>query len=113
SENKMHETAAFLFTGWGKQLESVMNYFKNTGKGLALFMRQAERAADLVESIANLSRGIKAEQRPEQRDLGIGAQIIRDMGITKMDLVTGSATRRIGILGYGIEIVQTTDLESI
>lgn len=113
SENKMHETAAFLFTGWGKQLESVMNYFKNTGKGLALFMRQAERAADLVESIANLSRGIKAEQRPEQRDLGIGAQIIRDMGITKMDLVTGSATRRIGILGYGIEIVQTTGLESI
>lgn len=76
-------------------------------------MRQAERAADLVESIANLSRGIKAEQRPEQRDLGIGAQIIRDMGITKMDLVTGSATRRIGILGYGIEIVQTTGLESI
>ena len=53
-------------------------------------MRQSERSIDLVESIINLTKQIQPEQRQEQRDLGIGAQIIRDMGITKLDLVTSS-----------------------
>jgi len=113
SENNIHETAAFLFTGWMKQLQNVMDYFSEQKKGLVLFMRQSERSIDLVESIINLTKQIQPEQRQEQRDLGIGAQIIRDMGITKLDLVTSSKKRRVGILGYGIEIVKTTSVDAI
>lgn len=113
SENTAHEMAAFLFTGWTQQLQSVMAHFKKTGKGLALFMRQAERSPDLIGSIVNLSKGVVHETREEQRDLGIGAQIIRDMGVTKMDLITSSNKRRVGILGYGIEIVSTTGIDQI
>lgn len=113
SENTAHEMAAFLFTGWTQQLQSVMDHFKKEGKGLALFMRQAERSPELIESIVNLSKGIVLETREEQRDLGIGAQIIRDMGVTKMDLITSSNKRRVGVLGYGIEIVKTTGIDQI
>ncbi len=113
SENNAHELAAFLFSGWNQQLGKVMEYFKNEGKGLALFMRQSESAPDLVDSIINISKGIVNEFRDEQRDLGIGAQIIRDMGIVKMNLITSSNKRRVGILGYGIEITRTTAIDHL
>lgn len=108
SENNAHELAAFLFSGWNQQLGKVMDYFKNEGKGLALFMRQSESSPDLVDSIIHMSKGTVIPYRDEQRDLGIGAQIIRDMGIVKMNLITSSNIRRVGILGYGLEITKTT-----
>lgn len=113
SDNNVHETVAFLFKGWMKQVQNVMNYFKEQGKGMILFMRQSERSIDLLESVVNLSKNIESEQRSEQRDLGIGAQIIRDMDISKMDLVTSSKKRRVGILGYGIEIATTTAIDEL
>ena len=113
SENNAHELAAFIFSGWNQQLGKVMDYFKKNGKGLALFMRQSESAPDLIDSVINLSKGIKVDIRDEQRDLGIGAQIIRDMGITKLNLITSSTMRRVGIMGYGLEITRTTAVDEI
>ena len=68
SENNAHELAAFIFSGWNQQLGKVMDYFKDNGKGLALFMRQSESSPDLIDSVINLSKGIKVDIRDEQRD---------------------------------------------
>lgn len=111
SVNKVHELSAFLFSGWNMQMDEIVKYFASTGKGMALFMRQAESTPDLLTSIRNMADNVLPEPRNEQRDLGIGAQIIRDMGITKIDLLTTSNKKRIGLMGYGLEIVKTTLVE--
>jgi 3,4-dihydroxy 2-butanone 4-phosphate synthase/GTP cyclohydrolase II len=67
--------------------------------------RLQEQGFDTVE--ANLKLGFKMDQR----DYGIGAQIIRDLGITKMRLMSNNPTKRAGIIGYGLEIVENISIE--
>ena len=80
------------------------------GRGIGLVnklkaYRLQEQGFDTVE--ANLKLGFKMDQR----DYGIGAQIIRDLGITKMRLMSNNPTKRAGIIGYGLEIVENIGIE--
>jgi 3,4-dihydroxy 2-butanone 4-phosphate synthase/GTP cyclohydrolase II len=64
-----------------------------------------EQGFDTVE--ANLKLGFKMDER----DYGVGAQILRDLGITKMKLLTNNPTKRAGLIGYGLEIVDRIPIE--
>ena len=80
------------------------------GRGIGLVnklkaYKLQEEGFDTVE--ANLMLGFNADER----DYGIGAQIIRDLGITKMKLMTNNPTKRTGLVGYGLEIVENISLE--
>ena len=75
------------------------------GRGIGLVnklkaYRLQEQGFDTVE--ANLKLGFKMDQR----DYGIGAQIIRDLGISKMRLLSNNPTKRTGLIGYGLEIIE-------
>ena len=104
----------------GDQLHSAMQMVEREGKGMIVYMSQEGRGIGLVNKLkayhlqeqgmdtveANLALGFKADER----DYGIGAQIIRDMGAQKVRLMTNNPVKRTGLEGYGIEITETVPI---
>lgn len=105
----------------GEQLQKAMELIEEEGKGLIIYMNQEGRGIGLVNKLkayklqeqgydtvdANLKLGFKMDQR----DYGIGAQILRDMGVTKMKLMSNNPKKRSGLDGYGLEVVDTIPLQ--
>lgn len=111
TQDKSHELTNFVLGGCGSRYVRSMEYFKTHGKGLVLFMRQSDKMIPLSTSLHSLTHTKGEEIKTEQRDLGIGAQIMRDLGITRINLLTSSNVKRIGVQGYGLEIVENTYFE--
>ncbi len=107
----------------GDQLHLALKKIEEEGKGVVLYMNQEGRGIGLLNKLkayklqeegydtyeANELLGFK----PDAREYGIGAQILRDLGITKMRLITNNPTKRAGLDGYGLEIVETVSLCAI
>lgn len=105
----------------GPQLHSAMEMVDKAGKGVVLYMNQEGRGIGLINKLkayklqeegmdtvqANLALGFPMDKR----DYGVGAQILRDLGVSKIKLLTNNPTKRAGLLGYGLEIVETVALE--
>ena len=101
----------------GNQLHYAMQEIEKEGKGLVVYMSQEGRGIGLINKLrayhlqeqgydtveANLMLGFKADER----DYGIGAQILRDQKVSKMKLMTNNPVKRNGLEGYGLEIVET------
>jgi len=105
----------------GPQLHKAMEKVSEEGKGVIVYMNQEGRGIGLINKLkayqlqengldtveANLQLGFKMDLR----DYGIGAQIIRDLGITKMRLMSNNPKKRSGLIGYGLEVVETVPIE--
>ncbi len=105
----------------GPQLHKAMEMIQQEGKGAIIYMNQEGRGIGLINKLhaynlqengmdtvdANLELGFKIDQR----DYGIGAQIIRSLGITKMRLMSNNPTKRAGIVGYGLQVVGNVPIE--
>ncbi len=105
----------------GPQLHKAMEMIEKEGKGVILYMQQEGRGIGLINKLkayklqeegldtveANLQLGFKMDER----DYGIGAQILRDLGVKKMKLMTNNPKKRTGLIGYGLEIVENVSLE--
>ncbi len=104
----------------GAQLHAAMQLVEKEGKGIVLYMNQEGRGIGLLNKLkayhlqelgkdtveANIELGFKADER----DYGIGAQILRDLGATKLRLITNNPTKRAGLIGYGLQIVENIPL---
>ncbi len=104
----------------GPQLEKAMELIEKEGKGVIVYMNQEGRGIGLLNKLkayklqeegkdtveANLELGFKADER----DYGIGAQILRDLGVSKMRLMTNNPVKRVGLVGYGLEIVENISI---
>ncbi len=104
----------------GEQLHASMEMVDKAGKGIIIYMNQEGRGIGLVNKLkayhlqdmgldtieANVELGFKADER----DYGIGAQILRDLGATKIRLISNNPTKKAGLSGYGIEIVDNLPL---
>ena len=105
----------------GDQLHHALEIIKAEGKGVVLYMNQEGRGIGLVNKLkayklqeqgmdtveANLHLGFGMDER----DYGVGAQILRSLGITKMKLMSNNPRKRAGLLGYGLEVVDTVSIE--
>lgn len=105
----------------GEQLHHAMQLIEAEGKGLVLYMNQEGRGIGLLNKLkayklqeqgmdtveANLELGFGMDER----DYGVGAQILRSMGISKMKLMSNNPRKRAGLLGYGLEVVDTVPIE--
>jgi 3,4-dihydroxy 2-butanone 4-phosphate synthase/GTP cyclohydrolase II len=105
----------------GPQLHTAMEMIEKQGKGVIVYMNQEGRGIGLINKLkayelqeqgldtveANLQLGFGMDQR----DYGIGAQILRTLGISKIKLLTNNPKKRIGLIGYGLEIVENIPIE--
>ncbi|MCY7352293.1 MAG: bifunctional 3,4-dihydroxy-2-butanone-4-phosphate synthase/GTP cyclohydrolase II [Cytophagaceae bacterium] len=105
----------------GGQLHRAMQMVEKAGKGVVLYMFQEGRGIGLLNKLrayklqemgrdtvdANLELGF----RMDERDYGIGAQILRDLGVTKLKLISNNPKKRAALFGYGLEIVATVPIE--
>ncbi|MEO8763481.1 MAG: bifunctional 3,4-dihydroxy-2-butanone-4-phosphate synthase/GTP cyclohydrolase II [Ginsengibacter sp.] len=105
----------------GEQLHAAMKMVEAEGKGVVLYMNQEGRGIGLLNKLkayklqeegrdtveANLELGFGMDER----DYGVGAQILRELGISKIKLISNNPKKRAGLLGYGLEIVDTVPIE--
>lgn len=105
----------------GDQLHKALKMIEAEGKGLVLYMNQEGRGIGLLNKLkayklqeqgldtveANLHLGFGMDER----DYGVGAQILRELGISKMKLMSNNPRKRAGLLGYGLEVVETIPIE--
>lgn len=105
----------------GDQLHSALEMVSKEGKGLVLYMNQEGRGIGLLNKLkayklqeegldtveANLQLGFEMDQR----DYGVGAQILRDLNIRKMKLMSNNPKKRAGLMGYGLEVVEKIPIE--
>ena len=105
----------------GDQLHSAMNMVEEEGTGVILYMNQEGRGIGLLNKLkayrlqeqgmdtveANLHLGFQMDQR----DYGVGAQILRYLGINKLKLITNNPKKRVGLIGYGLEIVENVPIK--
>lgn len=105
----------------GPQLHKAMEMIEEEGKGAIIYMNQEGRGIGLTnklkayklqeEGYDTLEANIKLGFKGDERDYGIGAQIIRSLNIRKMRLMTNNPTKRTGLIGYGLEVVENVPLE--
>ncbi len=102
----------FLFNDYGETITRSLKMIQEEGRGVLLFMRHSEKS-NLLTTLQTIEEegSLKALKRSgDQRDFGIGAQILRDLKVKKIRLITRSQRKRIGLIGYGLEIVQNIPL---
>lgn len=105
----------------GPQLHKAMEMIDKEGKGVIVYMNQEGRGIGLVNKLRSynlqdagldtVEANIKLGFKGDERDYGVGAQILRAQGITKMRLMSNNPTKRAGLIGYGLEIVENIPIE--
>lgn len=107
----------------GPQLHAAMHMVETEGRGVVIYMKQEGRGIGLLnklkayklqeEGLDTVEANLKLGFDMDERDYGIGAQIIRDLGISKIKLITNNPKKRVGLMGYGLEIVENVPIEIV
>ena len=104
----------------GSQLQEAMRVVEEAGCGVILYMKQEGRGIGLINKLKSyrlqeegydtVEANIKLGFKTDERDYGVGAQILRDLGIRRMRLISNNPAKRVGIMGYGLEIIEKVPL---
>lgn len=105
----------------GEQLHKAMQMIEEEGRGVVIYMSQEGRGIGLMNKIAayklqeegydTVDANIHLGFKPDERDYGCGAQMLRHLGVHKMRLMTNNPTKRVGLAAYGLEIVENVPIE--
>lgn len=106
----------------GTQLHEAMQLIEKTGKGVLVYMQQEGRGIGLVNKLKayklqekgldTVEANIKLGFKMDERDYGVGAQILNELGVRKMKLISNNPKKRTGLIGYGLEIVEVVPTET-
>lgn len=107
----------------GGQLHNAMKMVEKEGKGVVVYMNQEGRGIGLInklkayklqeEGLDTVEANLKLGFDMDQRDYGVGAQILHDLGVKKIKLLTNNPKKRVGLMGYGLEIVDNIAIEIV
>lgn len=119
SQNVLGDVLAARRESYSEQLAEALLQVEHEGTGAILYMMQSNHGQGLLSKLKDLERhqnqddGAPADVSLEMdhRDYGIGCQILRDLGIRKLRLLTNNPRKRIGLAGYGLELVEQTPIE--
>ncbi|MEM9990280.1 MAG: 3,4-dihydroxy-2-butanone-4-phosphate synthase [Bacteroidota bacterium] len=107
SSTETGDILGLLFDSYGNQMESSLEKIAAEGSGMLLYMRHSDQGKEsMLAHLKALNGGQEEDRDMGQRGYGVGAQILRDMGATKLRLITSNVTRRVALEGYGIEIIE-------
>ena len=105
----------------GAQLHRSLELIEKEGKGVVLYLNQEGRGIGLMAKMAayklqeegydTVDANVHLGYDPDERDYGVGAQILRSLGITKIRLITNNPVKRVGLEAYGLEIVENVPME--
>ncbi|RDC56032.1 bifunctional 3,4-dihydroxy-2-butanone-4-phosphate synthase/GTP cyclohydrolase II [Pedobacter chinensis] len=105
----------------GPQLHKALEMIQKEGKGIVVYMNQEGRGIGLINKLRSynlqdagfdtVEANIKLGFKGDERDYGVGAQILRSEGVTKMRLMSNNPTKRAGLIGYGLEVVENIPIE--
>ena len=106
----------------GDQLQKAMEMINAEGKGVIIYINQEGRGIGLINKLKayklqeqgfdTVDANVKLGFKPDERDYGVGAQMLREIGIHKMKLMTNNPTKRAGLIGYGLEIVENIPINT-
>ena len=104
----------------GEQLHQAMKLIESEGSGVVVYLSQEGRGIGLMNKIAayklqeqgddTVDANIHLGFQPDERDYGVGAQILRELGVGKIRLITNNPVKRVGLEGYGLEIVENVPM---
>ncbi|KGE86686.1 3,4-dihydroxy-2-butanone-4-phosphate synthase [Phaeodactylibacter xiamenensis] len=114
SSTETGEILGGLFNSYGVQLQKAVEMIAEEDQGLLLYMRHSEKSDAILHHLADYQKRQYNGENPElskraemtQRDFGVGAQILHDMNVTKLRLITNTPRKRVGLIGYGLEVVE-------
>ncbi|WP_316826271.1 bifunctional 3,4-dihydroxy-2-butanone-4-phosphate synthase/GTP cyclohydrolase II [Pedobacter miscanthi] len=105
----------------GPQLHKALEMIEKEGKGIVVYMNQEGRGIGLINKLRSynlqdagfdtVEANIKLGFKGDERDYGVGAQILRSEGVSKMRLMSNNPTKRAGLIGYGLEVVENIPIE--
>lgn len=105
SMSRTGDLLCVIFGDTGAEVETALARIAETGNGVFLLMRHNEMADNVLDILKAFENNINPAAAAQQRDIGVGAQILRELGITRMTLLTNHDVQRIGLIGFGLEIV--------
>ena len=107
SSTETGDILGVFFNNYGEQADNALKRIAEEGNGLFLYMRHSDQGkVSMLSHLEALSKGATEDKDMAHRSYGVGAQILRDMGATKLRLITTNTARRVALEGYGIEIVE-------
>ena len=95
-----------IFGETGSEIDNALSMVNKEGNGVFLLMRHHDQSDNVLEVLKAYAQDEEPGYLEQQRDIGVGAQILRDLGISKMKLMTNHPVARIGLIGFGLEIVE-------
>ena len=106
SMSRTGDLLGLIFGNTGQEIENALSMISESGTGVFLLMRHH----DAPDNVLDILKAYNQEEDPgaiqQQRDIGVGAQILKDLGVSRMRLMTNHPVPRIGLIGFGLEIVE-------
>ncbi len=114
SSTEPNDILGSLFDNTETTLHSAFDIIAQEGRGVFLYIQQAEKGHSMLQRLKAYKAQQERHETPQYaidaRDYGVGAQILNDLGVSKIRLITRSQRRRVGLIGYGLEIVEIIPL---
>jgi 3,4-dihydroxy 2-butanone 4-phosphate synthase/GTP cyclohydrolase II len=110
SMSRTGDLLCVIFGDTGAEVDAALSRIADEGNGVFLLMRHNELSDNVLDILKAFENHMNPNAGPQQRDIGVGAQILRELGITRMKLLSNHDVQRIGLIGFGLEIVEVVKL---